>query len=54
MKELENFFQVRMVPETSKLIMIKNSLLGHCAAWYDMYVEASNMKYDEFRRIFLE
>ena len=42
-KELENFFQLRMVPDTSKLIMIKNSLMGHCAAWFDMYVEGTTV-----------
>ena len=43
-KQSENtLFQLRMVPETSKLIMIKNSLMGHCIAWFDMYVEGTNM-----------
>jgi len=34
--------------------MIKNSLMGHCAAWHDMYIEGSNVTYEEFRRLFLE
>ena len=53
-KELENFFQLRMVPETSKLIMIKNSLFGHSAAWYEMNTDGSNVTYEEFRKLFLE
>jgi hypothetical protein len=51
-KKLENFFQLRMVTETSKLIMIKNSLMGRCIAWFDMFVEGTSMTYSEFRAVF--
>ena len=51
-EELDNFFQLRIVPDMSKLIMIKNSLMGHCVAWFDMYVEGTSKTYNEFRELF--
>ena len=37
LKELENFFKLRMIPESSKVLIVKNSLCGNCVAWYDIH-----------------
>ena len=53
-KELENFFRLRMIPESSKVLMVKNSLYGSCVAWYDLYIDELVTTYNDFKIILKE
>ena len=43
LKELENFFKLRVIPESSKILIVKNSMCGSCVAWYDLYIDDTEM-----------
>ncbi len=53
LKDLQNFFDLRAVPEQSKLLVVKNSLIGNCSSWFEMYIDMS-MCYEEFKRAFMD
>lgn len=52
LNSLEAFFQLKSVPEKCKMLVVKNALVGACAAWLDLTVPLEST-YNEFRRKFL-
>ena len=43
-----------MIPESSKVLIVKNSLCGSCVAWYDLHIDDTEMTYNDFKAIFKE
>ena len=53
LKDLENIFSLRAVSGKSNLLVVKNSLIGHCSLWFDMYIDTI-MTYIEFTDLFTD
>ena len=51
-RDLENFFMIRSVPEHLKLAVAKNCLTGNASCWFEM-LGTQEAQYNEFRKKFL-
>ena len=51
LQELDHFLNLRGVPETYKVSVVRNSLIGKCQEWYDLTV-TSDMTYADFKSHF--
>lgn len=52
-KELENYFEIKSVPEKMKLIVVRNCLVDNAASWFEM-VNAEGTRYCEFKKKFID
>ena len=52
-RDLENYFEIRSVPEQLKLVIVRNCLHGNAGNWFEM-LNTRETIYSEFRRKFLE
>ena len=52
-KDLENYFEIKSVPERMKLIVVRNCLVDNAASWCEM-LNTEETEYCEFRRKFID
>ena len=52
-RELENFFEMRAVPERMKLTIVKNCLTHNAASWFEM-LNTDESVYHDFKKRFLD
>ena len=39
--DLKNVFNLQADPEKSKLVVVKNSLIGNYSSWFEIYIDMS-------------
>lgn len=52
-RDLENYYLIRSVPEHIKLFIVKNCLTGNASSWFEL-LNTQDTPYCEFKRKFLE